>query len=232
MGKKLTKEEFILRSSLKHDNKYDYSLVNYINLRTKIKILCPIHGLFEQKSDGHLNGVGCPKCYGNKLLTTESFIDKAKILHGERYNYSLVNYKDYDTKVNIICDKHGIFEQTPNNHLSPSGCPKCRKSKGEILIIKFLNDNNIKFIEQFKFNNCVGSNFNYKLRFDFYLPDYKTVIEYDGIQHFEPIRFNGCCIEKANISFNNTKYNDEIKTKYCLENHIMKKILKIVLWKN
>ena len=218
MGKKLTKEEFINRSILKHGDKYDYSLVNYINLRAKIIIVCKKHGIFQQKSDGHLNGVGCPKCYGNKKLDNDVFIEKALLLHGNRYDYSLVNYINYDTKINIICMKHGMFEQTPNNHLAPSGCPKCFISKGENLIVNFLDKNNIRYSIQHTFNNCVGN--KNKLRFDFYLPDNGICIEFDGKQHFEPVRFNGCSQEEALRKFNNCKLSDEIKTNYCLDNNI------------
>ena len=118
---KYTKESFISKASLIHNNKYDYSKVNYINNKTKVEIICNKHGNFEQTPASHLSGNGCPSCIKN---TTETFINKAKLIHGNKYNYSLVNYINSYTKVKIICNKHGIFEQTPSGHLR-NGCPKC-----------------------------------------------------------------------------------------------------------
>jgi hypothetical protein len=115
---------FLSNAKNKHGERYDYSLVEYVNNRTKVKIICPEHGIFEQKPNDHLY-YGCGKCGGTKKLTTDEFIVKAKILHGERYNYSLVEYKTAHLKVKIICPEHGIFEQKPNNHLMGKGCKKC-----------------------------------------------------------------------------------------------------------
>ena len=130
MPKRLTIEQFIKKVKVIHGNVYDYSLVEYKNAHTKVKIICPEHGIFEQKSYHHLRGQGCPECRyiksGNKLRsTTEQFIKKAKVVHGNKYDYSLVDYKNNKTKVKIICHEHGIFEQTPNHHLSGNGCSKC-----------------------------------------------------------------------------------------------------------
>jgi hypothetical protein len=109
-----------------HGNKYDYSSVNYINNRTKIKIICPTHGEFEQTPNNHLKGKGCLYCGGTSKLDTNLFIKKSKEIHGDKYDYSLVKYKESCEKVNIICPEHGVFEQTPNNHLSKKqGCYKC-----------------------------------------------------------------------------------------------------------
>lgn len=123
----LNKEEIIKRSKEIHGNKYIYDLVDYKNTRIKIKIICPEHGIFEQLPSGHIySKQGCPYCYGNKKMTKEEFIEKSKIIHSDKYDYSLVDYKNNFTKVKIICKKHGIFEQKPNGHLiQKSGCLKC-----------------------------------------------------------------------------------------------------------
>lgn len=124
MANKLTQDEFIRKAELIHNNKYDYSLAEYKNSITKIKILCHVHGEFIQPPGTHLAGVGCPRCAG-KNKTTEDFIIQAKKIHGDKYDYSLVKYKKTKTKVQIICPIHGIFEQTPICHLKSNGCQKC-----------------------------------------------------------------------------------------------------------
>lgn len=129
-----TTETFIEEARKIHRDKYDYSQVKYVNSRTKVKIICPKHGIFEQTPHGHLTGRGCYKC-GNKkqqqsrCLTTEQFIEKARKIHGNKYDYSLVEYKKNSIKVKIICPKHGVFEQTPVTHLRGSGCRRCTKKK-------------------------------------------------------------------------------------------------------
>ena len=128
-NKKLTTEEFVERARIVHGDKYDYSKVDYVNNNTKVTIICPTHGEFEQKPSGHLTGRGCPYCSGKKKLTTEEFIEKARKVHGDKYDYSKVNYVDCSTKVTIICPTHGEFEQTPYWHYSGGGCPSCSGNK-------------------------------------------------------------------------------------------------------
>lgn len=130
-SKKITKtnEEFIKECYQIHDNKYDYSLVKYKNNKTKVKIICEIHGLFEQTPKIHLKGSGCPKCFGNIRLTNKEFIDRAKSIHNDKYNYDLVKYENNNKNVEIVCKTHGIFMQTPSNHLSGKGCMGCYKDK-------------------------------------------------------------------------------------------------------
>jgi formate dehydrogenase assembly factor FdhD len=124
-----TTEEFIKDADKVHGNKYDYSKVNYINAHTKVIIICGEHGEFEQKAVCHLNGYGCAKCGGTQKLTTEEFIEKVKDIHGDKYDYSEVEYKNTKTKITIICPKenHGKFEQIPQAHKRGNGCPKCSK---------------------------------------------------------------------------------------------------------
>jgi len=125
---KKTTEEFIIDAIKIHGNKYDYSLVEYKNNRKKVKIICPIHGVFEQKPNGHLNGKGCILCSGLKRKTTEEFIIDAIKIHGNKYDYSLVEYKNNRKKVKIICPIHGVFEQKPDAHLRSSNCNSCKKT--------------------------------------------------------------------------------------------------------
>jgi very-short-patch-repair endonuclease len=122
--------DFIKSSNLIHREKYDYSLVKYINNITKVEIICKEHGKFLQSPINHLCGTGCPKCYGNEKSNTDEFIEKSNVIHNDKYDYSLVKYINNKSKVRIICNKHGEFEQTPSSHLSYNGCPKCGNKCG------------------------------------------------------------------------------------------------------
>jgi len=125
MSKKITTEDFIQKAKKVHVDRYDYSLVDYVDSKTNIKIICREHNyIFSQSPNKHLNGRGCPKCVG-KNKTTEDFINKAKDVHKNKYEYSLTNYINSQTKVKIICSIHGVFEQDTSNHLSGQGCPVC-----------------------------------------------------------------------------------------------------------
>lgn len=126
-----TTEQFIIEAELIHGDLYDYSLVEYENTKSKVIIICKTHGIFNQEPISHLKTNGCNKCGGKNRKTTEEFIRNAKITHKRLYDYSLVDYKNGKTKVEIICKKHGVFSQTPENHLSVKGCPRCKSSKGE-----------------------------------------------------------------------------------------------------
>ncbi len=126
MVKRKTTEEFIQQAIAVHGDKYDYSKVEYINAKTKVKIACFTHGIFKQTPDNHLNGQKCPHCAGIGKKTTEEFIRQARIIHGGKFDYSNVVYVRKSTKVKIVCQNHGVFEQTPHGHLKGRGCLKCR----------------------------------------------------------------------------------------------------------
>lgn len=142
MPKRLTKSEFIKKAVSVHGKKYDYSLIEYKNNSTMVIIKCPIHGNFYQTPHKHLLGHGCPLCGGTTLLTNEEFISKARTIHGDKYDYSNVEYINAKEKVRIICPEHGEFLQNPNNHLQGQGCPKCghngswRKGNTDLFIDK------------------------------------------------------------------------------------------------
>ena len=123
--KKLTQKEFEQRATEKHNGKYDYSLSKYTNYEAKIAIICPKHGTFYQSPHRHLDGGGCPDCGGSKPLNNKIFIERAKSIHGDKYEYSLVDYKNADKKIEIICKIHGSFFQRPIGHLLGWGCRKC-----------------------------------------------------------------------------------------------------------
>jgi very-short-patch-repair endonuclease/Zn ribbon nucleic-acid-binding protein len=205
---------------IKHNNLYNYSpIINYKNTDTKIEIICKIHGSFYQSSHNHLKGQGCPKCKFEKLSlskrhTKDYFIELCEEkFKNKNYDYSLVVYKNDKTKVEIICPVHGLFKQTPNYFLLyGKGCPKCIVSNGENKIINFLIENNIQFKHQKIFDDC---KYIKKLRFDFFIKEKNTVIEFDGQQHFSPIEIFG-----GDEQYRKNIIKDNIKNKYCEEKNI------------
>ncbi len=128
---KLNTEKFIEKAKLVHGDKYDYSLVNYVDCTTPVKIICPIHGEFEQKPPKHTSSKhGCPKCGHSKKDLTQKFIEEAKLIHGDSYDYSEVVWNGFKEKLKIICPEHGAFYMTRNHHIvRQQGCPICAISK-------------------------------------------------------------------------------------------------------
>lgn len=205
--------EFIEKSKNVHGDRYDYSLVDYINSYSNVKIICKEHGMFEQTPRGHLRGNNCPYCGITGKLTTKQFIKNAKLVHGDKYDYSLVEYVNNRKKIKIVCSIHKVFEQTPHNHINgKTGCPKCNNSLGELKIEKYLQNKNIKYTTQKSFDNCKNI---FCLKFDFFIPDYNICIEYDGEQHYMKYNF-----EKDNSGLKKRQKRDNIKTKYCKDNNI------------
>lgn len=211
----LTTDEFIKRAKEIHGNKYDYSLIVCETYKSKVKIICPIHGEFVCLAGAHIRGHGCRKCYfKKKSLSKEEFIERARKVHGDKYDYSLVEYVKNRVRIKIICPIHGVFEQEPSTHMRGSGCNKCCSSKGEGLIKNILEEKNIGYIEEYIFNDCLSIKQG-RLRFDFFIPSKNMVIEFQGKQHYEPIvRWGG------ESRFLVQKKNDEIKRNYCKKNNI------------
>jgi len=214
-NKQLTTDEFIQKSKMIHGDKYDYSLVEYINAHTKVKILCYKHGMFEMRPSDHYKS-GCSLCnlgyIKNNNISVLDFIEKSKFVHGDKYDYSKTKYVNSRSKVDIICKKHGIFNQKAESHIRGRGCPKCIQSHGEQQIEIYLNNNNYIFKHQKKFKDCIYKNY---LFFDFYLPEYNCCIEYDGKQHFEAISYFG-----GIKAFEENLIRDKIKNEYCKNNNI------------
>ena len=212
--RKLNTKKYIERCSNIHNNFYDYSKTIFKNCQTKVVITCPVHGDFEQRADGHLIGKGCKKCADESYLKdTNYFIEKSNKKHNNFYSYDKSIYITAKDKVIITCPIHGDFKQTPYNHMNGTGCPKCNISIGEREIMKILENNRIKYIHEKMFDKCRGK--KNKLPFDFYLPEYNICIEYDGIQHFEPVEYFG-----GEKTFLRTIECDKIKNEYCSKNNI------------
>ena len=214
---------FLEKARKIHGEKYDYSLVKdeLLTSYTEIEIICPIHGIFKQKVINHLSGNGCYNCRNEKIgnlkrMTFEKFIEKARKIHGDKYDYSKVEYVNTDTKVCIICPIHGEFWQTPHLHLRGQNCILCCQSHLEEEMYLLLTNNNVEFEAQKRFD-WLG---RYSL--DFYLPKHNIAIECQGSQHFEPIQFFG-----GETAFNKTIQRDKEKLLKCNENGI-----KIIYYSN
>lgn len=216
--KKLDTEEWIRKAKEIHGDRYDYSLTMYSIAKEKLKIICPEHGVQEMLPHHHIKGYGCGKC-GKEMInisngrqfTQDQFIEKVKKLN-TTLDFSKTIYKNKRNLVIVTCPIHGDYETKAEVLLKGCGCPKCKSSKGEDTIETWLIQNNINYSTQKTFKGC---EYNKRLKFDFYLIDYNLCIEYDGEQHFKPIKYWGG-IE----GFKERVIKDTIKNEYCKNNNI------------
>lgn len=178
-----------------HGDKYDYSLIaEYKNDRIKYPIICPVHGVFEQTMNNHIQGKqGCPqcgrlKCDTERMLTTKEFIEKAKIVHGDKYDYSKTEYKRSEENVIVICPEHGEFSQIARNHLMGQGCPKCFFDKSNF------EKELLEYIKTILPNKEIIENDRTILdgkEIDIYIPELKIGFEANGlIWHSEKFNFD------------------------------------------
>lgn len=221
---RMTLKEFLMRSFEIHGNFYDYSLINennFIDSRTKVDIICPLHGKFKQTPHSHLTGRGCYKCGKQRMastqaLTRDEVVRRCNDIFDYKYDYSLFN--EYHSKkdiIRVICPVHGAWNVSVNNHLyNKSGCPSCKRSFGEEQVAKFLNANHIEYKEQYRIHNSYLFCKNTIILIDFYLPKFNAFIEYNGIQHYKksPI-FNMRTFEQQ-------QERDNAVKKYCKEYRI------------
>jgi hypothetical protein len=214
MGKRISNDEYIKRCKEKHGDKYDYSKVVYNSTHNTIKIICPIHGEFNKEAVSFIKQkCPCPKCGRSYKSNTSEFIEKARIVHGDRYNYSKVEYVNSKDKVCILCKIHGEYFITPNDHLGGHGCSKCSISKLESILIRKFDEDDIKYFynfKKFKWLKKISL-----LELDFYLPDYNIAIECQGLQHYKPQGYHG--------GYEKYLYlveNDKIKHDLCKQNGI------------
>ena len=187
---KMSVERFIEKAQKIHGNSYSYEEVFYINNRTPVNIICSTHGIFRQTPEVHLSGHGCPECANIKraeknIMTTSEFIAKAKNIHGDKYDYSKVEYVKYDTPVTIICPEHGEFQQKPYIHLDGSGCQKCAMlfSNYEMELIDYISS--IIGEENIIRNDRTILNGN---ELDVYVPSKKVAFEFDGLYWHSEIK--------------------------------------------
>ncbi len=213
----LSTQDFINKANKIHNYLYQYNDTEYNGSKKKIVIICRLHGKFKQFAHNHLQGAGCPKCGLTKRYrsNTKEFILKAKKIHGNKYNYDKTNYTHCDSEVIIVCDRGHSFLQTPHNHLRGYGCKICYESQGEKRIRVYLENNNINFQQEYLIPNT-------RKRFDFYLLDYNTCIEFNGKQHYTPQYFGGSNhIDNKLDKLKKTWMSDKFKQEWCDANNII-----------
>jgi hypothetical protein len=194
MPKKLTTETFIVKAQVIHGTLYDYSLVNYLGTAIKVKIICNVHGMFEQIPNSHLSGKGCLECARDASSNKICFISKAIEIHGNVYDYGSVVYINNYTPVQITCTLHGIFEQAPSNHLKGSGCASCIFDKWSLSNDEF--QNKAKEIHQNKYDYSLTHYNGWNNYVDIICPEHGMFSQTGGSH------LNGCgCPKcKTNIS--------------------------------
>lgn len=272
------KQEFIDKATTIHNNKYDYSKVDYKTNKIPVEIICPIHGSFMQAPGDHLKGYGCSKCSKKYKPSTEEWIDKvqnwypyfdlskvqykdnktpviikckrhncefqvlpnnvkqnmllcpecrkeykqktqskdlqlfieqANKIHFNKYDYSKTVYINNKIPVKIICPIHGEFEQTPSSHLDGYGCHKC-KNKNQTKIFNILKEKFPNEIIEYEYSpTWLGTQ-----RFDIYFPKYNIAVEYDGQQHFVPIKWFG-----GDLTLQKVQERDLLKNQKCKDNN-------------
>ena len=218
--KRDTQESFLKKYNTIEGIKYDTSKVVYKKSNIKVCLICheknilgEEHGEFWMTPRNILKGEKCPKCKG-MYQTTEEFIAKAKLVHGDKYDYSKVEYINSKTKICIICPEHGEFWQLPNSHIYSQGCSKCIMSHLENKVKQMLDNNDINYIYEYNIKDILK-----RKNVDFYLPEYNTAIECQGGQHFYG-GFNRNHIEKANEIHKNVLKRDIEKYNILKENNI------------
>jgi len=214
----LNTQEFTAKALKIHGNKYNYSKVKYKNCSIPVKIWCnECEKYFWQKPKYHLQGSGCQICKSKATssrlqLSTYDFICNAKKLHNEDYCYDDTNYVNARTKVKIKCNKCANFLWIrPDAHVSGGGCSCSGESIGEKCVKNYLKSHKINFIRNKKFDGCKRIR---KLSYDFYLPYFNILIEYDGRQHFYPFFCDKIDEDKSKEVLALQKESDEIKTKF------------------
>lgn len=205
---------FIQEANIIHKGKYNYDKTIFEKMKKKVCITCNEHGDFWQTPQKHLKGQGCPIC-GNqrknkeRVISFEEFVERANIIHQNKYKYHPQTLDNLHNKVLVECTEHGQFWQIAHDHLCRHGCPTCNLSLIEKEIKQFFTENNIEFKEQKKFS-WLGLQ-----SLDFYLPQYKIAVECQGQQHFDSIEHFGGVVE-----LNRIKERDNRKLKLCTEHGI------------
>lgn len=194
-------EHFVHTANIVHNNKYDYSLIEYKNVNNKLKIICPDHGVFEQVAYDHMNGHGCKLCADHAMilkntLSSDEYIKRARLVHGEYYDYSLVQYVSIHTNIDIVCPEHGKFNISPAYHLRGAECPICVISTRSVES-KWLDYCKVPLSSE---NRQVRIIINGKLyRVDGFVPETNTVYEFYGdYWHGNPAVFDPNNLNKVN----------------------------------
>lgn len=220
---------FIKKAKKIHGDKYDYSKTKYVTAKTDVIIICKKHKEFNQKPDVHLTGAGCNKC-GNETIGNKrrNSVEKVIRIFEEKrgkgnFDYSSIDrsYKSNKSILLIKCNNHNKnFYQSASDHEISGGCEDCKyKSIGEELIMNILSQKNIEYIHNWGDHDCVLN--RGKAKFDFYLPHFNLIIEYDGEQHFKPVQFGNMSKKDAIKEFNQRKIFDRKKDIWALRKKLV-----------
>lgn len=221
----MSTEAFLRRAEAEWGEQVDFSQVVYVNQLTKVRLRCPQHGEFDQYPLHLLRGVGCPACgklrAAEKLkMPVDEFVRRATAMHLGAYSYPNLTFNNLREDVEIVCPKHGPFSQNAFSHLSGGGCPKCSSSRGETSVMRWLTAKQIAFNHQWIDHDCIINTLPAK--FDFYLPDLGVLIEFDGEQHFKPVKFGGSMSdEEAASRFEDQQITDFIKDDWAASNDLL-----------
>ena len=194
---------------------YDLPIEDYKNAKTKIRHKCNKGHIYEQTPNSHLHGEGCPKC-GNSLKTGRQSKSPKKYIQECRekgLDLPIEDYKNSHTKIKHKCSKGHLYLQSPDMHITPNrltGCPICNESHGERFIRNYLDKHHIKYIPQKRFHDLKDKTY---LSYDFYLPDYNILIEYQGEQHYISKDYFG-----GDKQFKNQQKHDKLKRDYAKNN--------------
>ena len=160
---KTTKEDFLSKANSIHNYKYDYSEIDYQGINKKISIKCPVHGIFEQIPKSHIKGYGCRFCgyikrkeskmKGTQYLK-EKFVNDAKVIHNNKYDYSKMKFKGLNSDVELVCPEHGSFYIRPSNHLDNQGCRECSNVR-RWDTASFINEAVKVHGDLYDYSNCV-----------------------------------------------------------------------------
>ena len=205
-----TINDFIEKSREIWGDRFDYSHTEYKNALTPVKLFDKKRNLMiEQISSLHLLGHEC------KNMKLDDFISESNIIFDYKYKYEKTVYTNRTTRLTITCPEHGDFIVKPNEHLdSGLGCKKCVENLFTKKVKGFLNKHLINYSIQNRFNDCLNHE-GYRIPFDFYIPSKRTIIEFDGKQHYEPVEHFG-----GLKAYESLKINDKIKNDYCEDNYI------------
>jgi len=166
--KKVTTADFIRRGRETHGDTYDYSKSVYVAAKVNVTIICRIHGEFQQRPANHYIGHGCHDCGGNKPLTVQTFVERSRAIHGHRYDYSLVEFANVESKVKIVCSTHGVFLQRAMTHLKGFNCPRCGRESvaGKLSHSRdrFIRDARIAHDEKYDYSEVAYVNAHSKVK--------------------------------------------------------------------
>lgn len=225
MGLRKTTEQFIEDVKAVHGDKYDYSLVEYVDWKTKVKVICNLcNNIFEISPNNHIRERGCRQCGIKRRVKAsrmklEEFIRRAKEKHGDKYDYSKVDYINNRDNVVIVCPIHADFKQSVSNHLAGQGCSTCGKKvtaeKTSLTNEIFIERSNIKhnnFYDYSKVNYTSGKN-----KVSIGCPVHKEYFEQEASSHINGSGCPKCALELDSYRRSHYTKLAETSTLYLIE---------------